>query len=279
MSTTTEPQIHATALVHPAAKIAPGVQIGPYSIIGENVTIGEGTVVGPHVVIDGHTTLGKSNRIFPFASLGSAPQDLKYKGEASTLEIGDGNQIREYVTMNPGTEGGGMVTRIGNQNLLMVSVHIAHDCIIGNRNIFANGATMAGHVIVEDDAIIGGMAGVHQFARVGRGAMMSGGTLAPLDIPPYCIAQGDRAQLFGLNVIGLRRRGFTSEQVRALKQAYKLAFHRQMLLKDAVQAIRNEFAHEEACLQFADFLAGSSRGVTRPPANLTGDEETPKDIL
>jgi UDP-N-acetylglucosamine acyltransferase len=279
MTTTASPNVHPTAVVHPNAELAPGVQIGPYAVIGEHVRIGEGTTVGPHAVIEGRTTIGKMNRIFQFASLGSLPQDLKYKGEPSTLEIGDANQIREFVTMNPGTEGGGMVTRVGNGNLFMVSVHIAHDCIVGDRNIFANGATLAGHVVVENETIIGGMAGVHQFARVGTGAMMSGGTLAPLDIPPYCIAQGDRAKLFGLNVIGLRRRGVTSEQLRTLKRAYKTVFHEGLRLQEAIEKIRAEYADSELVTRFADFLAQSKRGLTRPPANTTGDEEAPEGLM
>lgn len=279
MTTPASVQVHPTAVVHPDAQLAPGVQIGPYAVIGEHVRIGEGTTVGPHAVIEGRTTIGKMNRIFQFASLGSLPQDLKYKGEPSTLEIGDGNQIREFVTMNPGTEGGGMVTKVGNQNLLMVSVHIAHDCIVGDRNIFANGATLAGHVVVENESIIGGMAGVHQFARVGTGSMMSGGTLAPLDIPPYCIAQGDRAKLYGLNVIGLRRRGHSNEQIRVLKRAYKTVFYENLLLKDAIAKIREEHPDSELVKRFADFLAGSKRGLTRPPSNSTGDEEAPEGLM
>lgn len=277
--TTAVTNIHPTAIIHPKAEIAAGVQIGPYSVIGEHVKIGEGTTVGPHVVIEGRTTIGKMNRFFQFSSIGALPQDLKYKGEPSTLEIGDGNQVREFVTMQPGTEGGGMVTRVGNGNLLMAYVHIAHDCIVGNRNVFANGATLAGHVLVEDETIIGGMAGVHQFARVGTGAMMSGGTLAPMDIPPFCIAQGDRAKLFGLNVIGLRRRGVKGEELRVLKRAYKLAFHEGLLLKDAVERMRLEFPQDERVKAFADFLAASKRGVTRPPANATGDEEAPAELM
>jgi UDP-N-acetylglucosamine acyltransferase len=277
--TTVVTNIHPTAIIHPKAEIAPGVQIGPYTVIGEHVKIGEGSTVGPHVVIEGRTTIGKMNRIFQFASIGSLPQDLKFKGEPSTLEIGDGNQIREFVTMQPGTEGGGMVTRVGNGNLLMAYVHIAHDCIVGNRNVFANGATLAGHVLVDDECIIGGMAGVHQFARVGTGAMLSGGTLAPMDIPPFCIAQGDRAKLFGLNVIGLRRRGAKAEDLRNLKRAYKMVFYEGLLLKEAVEKIKAEFSADERIMKFADFLAGSKRGVTRPPAGTTGDEEVSAEIM
>ncbi len=278
MNSTTAITIHPTAIVHPKAQMAAGVQVGPYSVIGEHVVIGEGTVVGPHVVIEGRTTIGKMNRIFPFASLGSIPQDLKFKGEPSTLEIGDGNQIREYVTMNPGTEGGGMLTRVGSGNLLMVSVHIAHDCIVGDRNVFANMATLAGHVLVNNETIMGGMSGIHQFARIGQGAMMSGGTMATLDIPPYCIAQGDRAHLFGLNVVGLRRRGASSEEIRALKQAYKIVFHRNLRLQEAIVQIRADYAGQPFVERFADFLTESKRGVTRPPSHLSGDEETPEGL-
>jgi UDP-N-acetylglucosamine acyltransferase len=272
MSTQPEPNIHKTAIVHPQARIGEGVIIGPYSIIGEHVVLGEGTVVGPHVVIEGRTTIGRNNRIFQFASIGSQPQDLKFKGEPATLEIGDGNQIREYVTMNLGTEGGGMVTRVGHKNLFMMSVHIAHDCIVGNGNIFANLATLAGHVTVEDDAILGGMAGVHQFARVGTGSMLSGGAKATLDVPPYCVAHGDRAHLTGLNAIGLRRRGVSSEDLKGLKHAYRVAFQRGHLLAEAVSEIRRDFEGNVYALRLADFLSGSQRGVTRPLSGQTEDE-------
>lgn len=271
MNSTLETIVHPTAIVHPKAFLDRGVQIGPYSIIGEHVRIGEGTVVGPHVVVEGRTTIGRMNRIFPFASLGSIPQDLKYKGEPSVLEIGDGNQIREYVTMNPGTEGGGMVTRVGNGNLFMMSVHIAHDCMVGDRNVFANLATLAGHVRVENETILGGLSGVHQFARIGTGAMLSGGTMATLDVPPYCIAQGDRAHLYGLNTIGLRRRGASAEDIQALKLAYKIAFYRGLRLQEAVAQMRAQYPNNSYVKRFADFLESSQRGVTRPPARAEQD--------
>ncbi len=274
MSNQVETSIHPTAIVHPNARLAQGVQVGPYSIIGEHVSIGEGTVVGPHVVIEGHTTIGRDNRIFQFASLGSQPQDLKFHGEPSTLEIGDRNQIREYVTMNPGTEGGGMLTRVGSDNLLMVSVHIAHDCIVGNRNVFANLATLAGHVIVDDEVILGGACGVHQFVRVGRGAMLAGAAMVNMDVAPYCMAQGDRATLRGLNVVGMRRRGGTVEDVRAMKQAYRIAFREGLLLKDAIERIRAELGANAYVERFVAFLAESERGVTRPASTaLQGEPE------
>lgn len=264
MTKLAEVNVHPTAIVHDGAELAPGVQVGPYSIIGEHVCIGEGTVIGPHAVIEGHTTLGKRNHVFQFASIGSAPQDLKFKGEPSRLQIGDDNQIREYVTMNPGTESGGMLTRVGSQNLFMISVHVAHDCILGDRNVLANLTTLAGHVIIEDDVILGGMSGLHQFARVGTGAMLSGGSLATLDVPPYCLTQGDRARLQGLNVIGLRRRGAGAEEIRQLKRAYRIAFLEGHLLGDAVARMREELPGNDYVERFAAFLETSERGVTRP---------------
>ncbi len=256
--------IHPSAVIHPKAELGADVQIGPFSVIGEHVRIGDGSVIGPHVVIEGHTTLGRSNRVWQFASLGSIPQDLKFHGEPSTLEIGDGNQIREYVTMNPGTEGGGMVTRVGDNNLFMVHVHIAHDCIVGSRNVFANLATLAGHVTIEDDVVLGGISGVHQFTRVGTGAMLGGGALVTMDVPPFCIANGDRAKLFGLNVVRLKRIGGTPDEMRALKDAYRIAFNRGLKMKDAVEEIRRTLGGSRFVDPFVDFLEKSERGVTRP---------------
>lgn len=264
MTKLAEVNVHPTAIVHEGAQLASGVSVGPYSIIGEHVRVGEGTVIGPHVVLDGHTTLGKRNQVFQFASIGSVPQDLKFKGEPSRLEIGDDNHIREYVTMNPGTEHGGMVTRVGSGNLFMISVHVAHDCRVGDRNVLANLTTLAGHVTIEDDVILGGMSGMHQFARVGTGAMLAGGSLATLDVPPYCLTQGDRARLQGLNVIGLRRRGASAEEIRELKRAYHIAFLQGLLLREAVEKIRAELQGNDYVERFAAFLETSERGVTRP---------------
>ena len=196
-------QVHPTAIVDPRAELDSEVEVGPYSVIGAGVRIGKGTKIHSHAAIQGRTTLGESNVVFPFATVGSAPQDLKYKGEPSELTIGSRNTIREYVSLNPGTTGGGMVTRVGDQNLLMMHCHIAHDCTVGSRNVIANGATLGGHVIIEDFVIVGGLVGIHQFVRIGTSAILGAGSMISKDVPPYCNATGDRARLRGLNVEGL----------------------------------------------------------------------------
>lgn len=255
--------IHATAIVHPAAKIAPGVEIGPYAVIGEHVSLGEGTTVGPHAVIEGWTEIGRDNRIFQFASVGAAPQDLKYHGEKSYLRIGDRNMVREFVTLHRGTESGGGETIIGNDNLFMAYSHVAHDCIVGNRVILANGATLAGHVQVDDFAILGGLSAVHQFTRVGAHVMVSGGSMVAQDIPPYTIAQGDRAKTVGLNLVGLKRRGFSEESLRAIKKAYKIIFRSGLRQEEALQKIAEELSSGPELDLFVDFIKNSQRGVAR----------------
>lgn len=255
--------IHATAIVHPAAKIAPGVEIGPYAVIGEHVSLGEGTTVGPHAVIEGWTEIGRDNRIFQFASVGAAPQDLKFHGEKSYLRIGDRNMVREFVTLHRGTESGGGETVIGNDNLFMAYSHVAHDCIVGNRVILANGATLAGHVQVDDFAILGGLSAVHQFTRVGAHVMVSGGSMVAQDIPPYTIAQGDRAKTVGLNLVGLKRRGFSEESLRAIKKAYKIIFRSGLRQEEALQKIAEELSSGPELDLFVDFIKNSQRGVAR----------------
>lgn len=255
--------IHATAIVHPAAKIAPGVEIGPYAVIGEHVSLGEGTTVGPHAVIEGWTEIGRDNRIFQFASVGAAPQDLKFHGEKSYLRIGDRNMVREFVTLHRGTESGGGETIIGNDNLFMAYSHVAHDCIVGNRVILANGATLAGHVQVDDFAILGGLSAVHQFTRVGAHVMVSGGSMVAQDIPPYTIAQGDRAKTVGLNLVGLKRRGFSEESLRAIKKAYKIIFRSGLRQEEALQKIAEELSSGPELDLFVDFIKNSQRGVAR----------------
>lgn len=203
-------EIHPTAVIDSAAKIGKNVKIGPYCCIGANVEIGDGVELKAHVVIDGQTSIGADSKFFPFASIGLPPQDLKYSGEKSTLTIGERNIIREYVTMNPGTEGGGLETRVGDDNLFMVGAHVAHDCIVGNNVIMANNATLAGHVMVDDYAIIGGLAAVHQFCRIGRHAMIGGMSGVENDIIPYASVLGGRAWLSGLNLVGLKRRGVSA---------------------------------------------------------------------
>lgn len=216
--------IHPTTIVEPSAKIGKNFKAGPFCYIGPNVIIGDDVELKSHVVIEGHTTLGHRNIIFPFATIGHIPQDKKYAGEMARLEIGDDNRIREYVTMHPGTATGNTVTRIGNRGLFMVGTHIAHDCIIGDDVIFANQATLAGHVIVEDHVIIGGLSAVHQFVRIGAHAMIGGMSGVEQDVIPYGIVIGERARLSGLNLVGLKRRGFSQKAISALREAYKTLF-------------------------------------------------------
>jgi UDP-N-acetylglucosamine acyltransferase len=255
--------IHKTALVHEKARIGENVEIGPYAIIGEHVSIGDGTWVGPHTVIEGWTEIGRDNRIFQFASIGADPQDLKFGGEESHLKIGDRNMIREFVTLHRGTAEGGGVTVIGSDSLLMAYSHVAHDCILGNRVILANAATLAGHVRIDDHAILGGLCAIHQFTRVGCHVMISGGAMVVQDIPPYTIAQGDRAKTVGINQVGLKRRNFSDEAIRDIKQAYKLMFRSGLRKDEALAQIDAEMKDSKEVAVFTDFIRGSERGVAR----------------
>jgi UDP-N-acetylglucosamine acyltransferase len=255
--------IHETAIVHPGARINENVDIGPYVIIGEKVTIGAGTTVGPHAVIEGWTEIGCDNRIFQFASVGAAPQDLKYRGENTRLRIGDRNTVREFVTLHRGTESGGGETVIGNDSLFMAYSHVAHDSKVGNRVILANGATLAGHVQVDDFAILGGLCAAHQFTRIGCHAMVSGGTMVAQDIPPFSIAQGDRARTIGINLIGLKRRGFSETAIRNIKQAYKLMFRSGLRMEEALEKIEGELEDLPELRTFVAFIRNSQRGIAR----------------
>ncbi len=255
--------IHPTAIVHEGARIADGVEIGPYAIIGEHVSIGAGTTVGPHTVIEGWTEIGENNRIFQFASIGAAPQDLKYRGEKALLKIGDRNTVREFATLHRGTADGGGETVVGSDNLFMAYSHVAHDCRIGNQVILANGATLAGHVEVDDFAILGGLCAVHQFTRIGAHVMISGGSMVTQDVPPFSIAQGDRAKTVGINQIGLKRRGFSEEAIRGIKQAYKLIFRSGLRVEEALEQIDAELKGCPEVAEFAAFIRNSARGVAR----------------
>lgn len=237
--------IHSTAVVDPKAQLADDVSIGPYCVIGPNVKLAKGVTLKSHVVIDGHTEVGEGTVIYPFTSLGSPPQDLKFEGENSKLVIGKNNTIREHVTMNPGTKGGGMITKVGDNNLFMVGVHIAHDCVVGSHIVMANNATLGGHVHVGDHAIIGGLCGVHQFVRIGQHAMIGAMSAVMTDVIPYGLAKGERAFLAGLNLIGLERRGFTRDQVKALQKAFMQLFGDQGTLEERVNAVASDFANDE----------------------------------
>ena len=256
-------RIHSTAIVDSKAELDSEVEVGAFTVIGAGVKIGKASKIHAHASIQGRTTLGQNNVIFPFATIGSAPQDLKYKGEPSELIIGDRNTIREYVSLNPGTTGGGMVTRVGDQNLLMMYCHIAHDCSVGNRNVIANGATLGGHVSIEDFVIVGGLVGIHQFVRIGTGAILGAGSMVSKDVPPYCNATGDRARLRGLNVEGLKRRGVDKAVIDAIRKAYKIAFNSKLRTEDALATIRRELPTIPEIDKFASFIAGSQRGVCR----------------
>ncbi len=256
-------KIHPTALVDPNAELDHGVEVGPYSIVGAGVKIGKGTRIRSHVVVEGNTTIGQGNLIFQFATVGSMPQDLKYRGEESRLIIGDQNTIREFVSLNPGTAGGGMETRVGSHNLLMMHCHIAHDCLLGDRNIIANGATLGGHVVVEDYVIVGGLVGIHQFVKVGTSALLGAGSMVSKDVPPYCNATGDRARLKGLNVEGLKRRGFSRDQVDAIKKAYRIFFQSGLTAKAALKKTRKEIPGSAEVERLAAFIESSRRGICR----------------
>ncbi|MDQ3265498.1 MAG: acyl-ACP--UDP-N-acetylglucosamine O-acyltransferase [Myxococcota bacterium] len=254
---------HPTAIIHADAQLHETVEVGPYAVIGPKVKIGAGTTIGPHTVIEGRTTIGQRNRIFQFAALGAIPQDLKFHGEDGELIIGDDNQIREFATLHIGTEGGGMVTRVGNKNLLMAYSHVAHDCVVGNGCILANSANLAGHVSLGDHAIVTGLAAVHQFTRIGKLAFISGGSMVTMDVPPYCTAQGDRAELAGLNTVGLARAGYSPDQITRVKEAYKTLFRSKLGLNEAVSKVRAQFGGQPEIDHLLEFMTSSTRGVTR----------------
>jgi len=255
--------VHPTAIVSPQTQLADGVVIGPYAVVGPRVSIGTGTTIGAHAVVEGNTTIGEHNRIFQFASVGAIPQDLKYRGEETVLVIGDRNTIREFATLHLGTAGGGGVTRVGNDNLLMNYTHVAHDSLIGNGNVLANGAQLAGHITVEDFAVIGAMVGIHQFVRIGESALLGAGSMVSQDVPPFCNATGDRARLYGLNTVGLRRRGFSSELISTLKRAYRTLFQTGLRTREAIRKVREDQPGIAEVERFVAFIEQSERGVCR----------------
>jgi len=266
------PEIHPTAVVEKGAKVARSAKIGPFCHVGPHAELGDRVELISHVVVAGRTAIGEGTRIFPFASIGHAPQDLKYKGEESRLVIGRDNIIREHVTVNPGTAGGGMVTRIGDRCLFMVGVHVAHDCIIGNEVIMANNATLAGHVVIGDCAVFGGLSAVHQFVRIGQYAMVGGVTGVERDVIPYGSVMGDRARLSGLNIVGMQRHGFSREEIQALRSAYQLLFEGENgTFADRLGIAAQRFGGVrpvEDVLAFA--RAESARGLCQPKAGNGG---------
>ncbi len=255
--------IHPTAIVHPGAQIESGVAVGAYSMVGENVAVGEGSWIGPHVVLEGHTSIGRNNRVYQFASIGGPPQDKKYQGEPTAVEIGEGNTIREYVTINRGTAQDAGITRIGDDNWIMAYVHFAHDCRIGNHTIFANACQVAGHVHVADWAILGATTLVHQFVRIGAHSFTAMGTFLQQDLPPYVTAAGNTAKPYGINSEGLRRRGFSPEAINALKRAYRTLYRSSLSLEEAKTELQNQAALCAEVAMLLDFLGESTRGIVR----------------
>jgi len=264
----TEPLLHPTALIAPGAQLAEDVRVGAYSIVGAHVRIGAGSVVGSHCVIDGHTSIGRNNTFYRFCSIGGIPQDKKYGGEPTRLEMGDGNTVREYVTINTGTAQDAGVTRLGDDNWIMAYVHVAHDCQIGSHTVLANGVQLAGHIHVGDWAVLGGLSAVHQFVRIGAHAMIGGTSSIRQDVAPYLLGAGDPFRPVGINAEGLGRRGFDAVEVAALKDAYKLLFRRGLNAAQALEhlrALQGEHADAAAALQvLIEFLETSTRGIARP---------------
>jgi len=263
--------VHATAIVDPQARLGDRVEIGPYCIVDPDVELGDGVILHSHVVVAGRTKIGARTQIFPFASIGHRPQDVKYAGEPSELIIGSDNMLREHVTMNPGTEGGGMITRVGDRGLFMMGAHVAHDCQIGDRVILANNATLGGHVVVEDDAIIGGLSAVHQFVRIGRHAMIGGMSGVEHDVIPYGLASGERARLQGLNVVGMKRHGLGRADMQTLSQAYARLFGPEDTLAERVERLAAELGDTAGVADIVAFVrAKSARALCRPKAENGG---------
>jgi UDP-N-acetylglucosamine acyltransferase len=258
-------KIHATAIVADGAKLGKNVEIGAYCVIGGNVVLGDNVKLHSHVVVDGYTSIGEGTRIFPFASIGHEPQDLKFKGEKSRLEIGKNNTIREHVTMNPGTEGDNLITKVGDNCLFMMSSHVAHDCMVGNNVILANNATLAGHVNVGDYAILGGLSAVHQYVRIGHHAMIGGMSGIENDVIPYGQAMGERASLVGLNLIGLKRGKFERDEIHSLRNAYRLIFSQEGTLQERIDDASELFKGNKGVMEILEFIrANTSRAICQP---------------
>jgi UDP-N-acetylglucosamine acyltransferase len=255
--------IHPTAIVDKGAEVDPSCEVGPYAVIGSRVRLGPRTTVGAHAVIDGDTVIGADNRIFPHAAVGLVPQDLKYGGQPTRLVIGDRNRIREFSTVHIGTVEGGGVTRVGSGCLLMANSHVAHDVQLGDGCILANSAALAGHVVVEDHVIFGGLSAVHQFTRIGRLAFVSGGTMVAMDIAPYCTVAGNRAELAGLNTVGMQRAGLNEEQIGRVKEAYRVVFRSGLALKEALAQLQASLGSHPEIAHFLSFFQGTERGITR----------------
>jgi UDP-N-acetylglucosamine acyltransferase len=255
--------IHPSAIIHPQAEIDTDVEIGPYTIIAENVTIGSGTVIGPHVIVDPYVSIGPDCHIFQYASVGAQPQAIKFKGEITYVKIGRGTVVREFATINRGTAFGTGVTEIGEDNLLMAYCHVAHDCQTGRGVILANNATLAGHIVIGDYVTVGGLVAIHQFVRIGAYAYVGGKSAVPKDIPPYVIAAGDRAKLYGLNRVGLKRYGFSESTVNALKKVYRIFFRIGITLNEAIERAQAEVDHLPEVNSFINFIKSSQRGITR----------------
>lgn len=255
--------IDPRAVIDPRARLDSSVEVGPFSIIGPDVEIGAGTWVGPHVIINGHTHIGRDNKIYQFSSLGEVPQDKKYAGEPTRLEIGDRNLIREYVTINRGTSQDKGLTRVGDDNWIMAYVHIAHDCMIGNHTIFANAASLAGHVIIDDYVILGGFTLISQFLRLGVNSFTAMGSVVNRDVPPYVTVSGHMAKPYGINLEGLKRRGFSTQTITQVRQAYKLLYKSKLLFEEAVEQIQAMAADCAELVPLADFLKNATRGIIR----------------
>ncbi|MBI4056581.1 MAG: acyl-ACP--UDP-N-acetylglucosamine O-acyltransferase [Elusimicrobia bacterium] len=267
-------KIHPTAIIHSSAQLAEGVEVGPYTLIGEDVVIGPNTWLGPHCVVE-HARIGRDNKIHAGACLGTPPQDFKYNGEPTLLILGDKNIVREYVTLNRGTTTGKTV--IGNECMFMAYSHVGHDCRVGNGLVLVNSAALAGHVEVGDNTIIGGMAGIHQFARIGSLVMLGAGAMAGLDIPPFCTAQGDRAKIVGLNLIGMRRAGIGREGVSSVKEAFKTLFSSGWTMKEAVEKLKSEPMTSQVALM-VDFIEKTKRGITGLRKSVPEEEEEPVSV-